>query len=265
MASLMAPARCREALWALIALDYEIARTRGVVSDPQLGFIRLQWWQDALAQTAAGLKPPHPVLAALAPILQQDPGLVPLLSDLIEGRGHDLDVHDFPDMAALNRYSQSVYLPFVTIWGGLWGGMVQDSARYQEITQALGLIEVLHGLPVWFQDRRCPLPADLLQAAGGNAARIIDFPKHPALATVMAECCGITGQHVTRALTGIRKDHPAARAAALLLVARLGAVRNMRRTRFQPFVSPALWYAPDGAMPLRVVLAGWNLAWPRDC
>ena len=35
-------------LWPLIALNYDIARTSEVVTDTNIGLIRLQWWRDAL-------------------------------------------------------------------------------------------------------------------------------------------------------------------------------------------------------------------------
>ena len=44
--SLFAPADRREALWALFAFNHEIAKTREVVTEMQLGLIRLQWWRE---------------------------------------------------------------------------------------------------------------------------------------------------------------------------------------------------------------------------
>ena len=46
--TLLQPAPVRPALWALLAFNYEVAKTREVVSDPTLGFMRLQWWREAL-------------------------------------------------------------------------------------------------------------------------------------------------------------------------------------------------------------------------
>lgn len=46
--SMFMPAEHREALWALFAFNYEIAKTREVVSETQLGLIRLQWWREAI-------------------------------------------------------------------------------------------------------------------------------------------------------------------------------------------------------------------------
>src|SRR6184192_565741 len=52
--ALFAPADRREALFALYAFNYEIARVRELVSQPMLGQIRLQWWREAVAAAFAG-------------------------------------------------------------------------------------------------------------------------------------------------------------------------------------------------------------------
>lgn len=64
--SLFASAARRPALWALIAFNQEVAKTRAVVSEPMLGEIRLQWWREALEGIALGTPRAHPVVEALA-------------------------------------------------------------------------------------------------------------------------------------------------------------------------------------------------------
>ena len=48
LTALFAPAERREDLLALYAFNYEIAKTREVVSEPVLGQIRLQWWRETI-------------------------------------------------------------------------------------------------------------------------------------------------------------------------------------------------------------------------
>src|ERR1700733_11161323 len=54
---LFAPARHREALFALYAFNYEIARVREIVHEPVLGQIRLQWWREAVNAAYADAAP----------------------------------------------------------------------------------------------------------------------------------------------------------------------------------------------------------------
>src|SRR5690348_18403283 len=65
--ALFAPAGRREALLALYAFNYEIARVRETVTTPMLGQIRLQWWREVLDAAYAGAPPrQHPVVLPLS-------------------------------------------------------------------------------------------------------------------------------------------------------------------------------------------------------
>ena len=52
--SLFVPAKVRPALWALYAFNYEIAKTREVVSETATGLIRLTWWREAIDEIYQG-------------------------------------------------------------------------------------------------------------------------------------------------------------------------------------------------------------------
>lgn len=54
------------ALAALFALDDKLAETLRTTSEPMLGQIRMQWWQDALIKLDSAPPPPEPVLQAVA-------------------------------------------------------------------------------------------------------------------------------------------------------------------------------------------------------
>jgi len=68
--SLFVPAREREALLALYALNVELARIHDKISEEMIGHVRYAWWQEALealyeGQPARG----QPVLEALVPVI----------------------------------------------------------------------------------------------------------------------------------------------------------------------------------------------------
>ena len=48
LAALFAPREARADLFALIALNVELARIAEIVTEPGLGIIRLQWWREAI-------------------------------------------------------------------------------------------------------------------------------------------------------------------------------------------------------------------------
>src|SRR5947209_17487808 len=69
---LFAPADRREALFALYAFNYEIARVRESVTQPMLGQIRLQWWREVIEAAYGGATPrPHELAVPLAAVIRQ--------------------------------------------------------------------------------------------------------------------------------------------------------------------------------------------------
>src|SRR5918997_5524748 len=54
LCALFAPAARRDALFALIAFNHELARAREAARNPMAALIRLQWWRDAVEEAPAG-------------------------------------------------------------------------------------------------------------------------------------------------------------------------------------------------------------------
>src|SRR5271169_239813 len=68
---LFAPAARREALFALYAFNYEIARVRESVTQPMLGQIRLQWWRENITAAFAGMSArQHVVVEPLTAVIR---------------------------------------------------------------------------------------------------------------------------------------------------------------------------------------------------
>ncbi|HEY4547783.1 MAG TPA: squalene/phytoene synthase family protein, partial [Pedomonas sp.] len=57
LTALFAPADRREALFALYAFNYEVAKTREAVTEKTLGRIRLEWWRETIDGIYAGATP----------------------------------------------------------------------------------------------------------------------------------------------------------------------------------------------------------------
>src|SRR5690348_8145231 len=72
LAALFAPADRRDAVIALYAFNYEIAKTREVVSEALLGRIRLQWWREAIEEAYGGVGVrAHEVMTPLAAAIRE--------------------------------------------------------------------------------------------------------------------------------------------------------------------------------------------------
>jgi NADH dehydrogenase [ubiquinone] 1 alpha subcomplex assembly factor 6 len=103
---LFAPAARREALFALYAFNYEIARVRESVTEPTLGQIRLEWWRENVAAAyQAGAVRRHPVAEALTATIREYALTRELVDRLIDARESNLEDEPPVSLAALEAYA----------------------------------------------------------------------------------------------------------------------------------------------------------------
>ena len=136
LATLYAPADARPALFALHALDLELAAVVATTTEAMLGEIRLAWWRESLTKLDTSPPPAQPVLAALGrhalPLGVRGQALEPLedgfLALLLEERlaGRTLDDH-------LDRRGGTLFGACATALG-----VAQPSARSLGRVWALG-------------------------------------------------------------------------------------------------------------------------------
>lgn len=136
LATLYAPAAVRPALFALHALDLELAQVVATTTEAMLGEIRLAWWRESLTKLDTAPPPAQPVLAALAghalPLGVKGQALEPLedafLALLLDERlaGRSLDDH-------LDRRGGTLFGACATALG-----VAQPSARALGRVWALG-------------------------------------------------------------------------------------------------------------------------------
>jgi 15-cis-phytoene synthase len=100
LATLYAPVGKQAHLFALYAFAAEIARVPRLVSEPQIGEIRLQWWAETLEALERGNAVDHPVATALA---QTGLPFAPLKA-MVEARRFDLYADRMPSLADLEGY-----------------------------------------------------------------------------------------------------------------------------------------------------------------
>jgi len=222
--ALFAPAARREALLALYAFNYEIARVRESVTEPTLGRIRLQWWRESIAAAyEGGPVRHHPVVEPLSEIIR---GLA-LARDhfdrMIDARETDLEDDPPASLAKLEEYaegssSQLVYLALEALG-------VHDPAAFDaglHIGIAYSLAGLLRAMP--FRARQI-IPADIAPQQG------------------IVQLAAAASRHLATARNH-RKLTPRAALPALLpaAVARHWLIR-LKRVGFDPF-NPAV-ASPD--------------------
>jgi phytoene synthase len=160
--SLFAPVDRQAALWALYAFNYEIARTREVVSDTTLGLIRLQWWRDAFAAIYDGRgAPKHEILQDLAPAILAYDLPQAAFDEVLYAREFDLEDVPPSNLQGMDAYAGFTNAPLMKLAQGIAG---EETAEGEAaIARAYGLAGLLWAVPFHARQRRCYLPADLLR------------------------------------------------------------------------------------------------------
>jgi NADH dehydrogenase [ubiquinone] 1 alpha subcomplex assembly factor 6 len=169
---LFAPAARREALFALYAFNYEIARVRERVSEPILGRIRLEWWRETIAAAyEAGPVRRHVVVEALTDAIRGHRPTRAYFDRLIDAREHDLDGEAPASLTALEDYADAssarlIYLALEVL--GVQDLTARQAARHVGI--AYGLAGLLRAMPHQARASRPLAPAEIEAAASRHLA-----------------------------------------------------------------------------------------------
>lgn len=164
--TLMMPASKREDLFALFAFNHEIAKTREVVSETQLGLIRLQWWRDQVANIYAGGKvPEHEVLEPLSKAILGRGLSREYFEGLIYAREFDLEDVLPSSLEGLLNYADFTSTPLLNLALEILGHDPVQVA-VQPIAINYALMGILRAVPFFASQRRCLLPENLMAKYG---------------------------------------------------------------------------------------------------
>jgi phytoene synthase len=164
LATLFAPAGCRDALFALYAFDIEIARVANLAREAIPGEIRLQWWREVLQRERGGEASASPVAAALLSALARERLAADSLLSLIEAHRFDLYNEPMATVADLERYAQNTTSALIAIAAQILGTDASAAARPAGMAQ--GIARALAALPHHAVQQKLYLPVELLARHG---------------------------------------------------------------------------------------------------
>jgi NADH dehydrogenase [ubiquinone] 1 alpha subcomplex assembly factor 6 len=256
--ALFAPAACREALFALYAFNYEIARARESVTQPALGRIRLEWWRENVAAAYSdGPVRRHPVVEALTAVIREAGLTRAHLDRLIDAREADFDDEPPASLAALEDYAEGtssrlVYLALEA--AGVRHGTAVEAAYHVGIAYALS--GLLRALPLRTGTARSIVPVDIAGRGGLTLGDAQLTRGCPALRAAVAEIAASAAIHLQRA-RGERDAVPGAALPALLpAVIANRWLRRLNRAGYDPF-APRLM-RPDPLQSWRLAAAAFR-------
>ena len=231
LSAVLSPAARREALFALIAFNHEIARIPEAVSEPMLGRIRLQWWREVLDAVYAG-EPArrHEVSVPLADAIRACALERAPFDALLEAREDDLESEGPTDLATLERYAAATGGSLTEIMvraSGADSSPALEAAR--QVGTAWALIGTLRAAPHEAAQGRVTLPADLLTQAGIAAADLTagrGFERFTAVAEPVAERAAVLLATARQARRAVPRQ-----GRGVLLIARLADLYRARLRR----------------------------------
>ena len=236
LSALFAPAASREALFALIAFNHEIARIPEAVSEPMLGRIRLQWWREVVDAAYAG-EPArrHEVAVPLTDAIRAWNLERAPFDALLDAREEDLEAEGPPDLAALERYAAATGGALAALMlqaSGANSGAALETGR--QVGTAWALIGTIRAAPHAAAQGRVTLPTDLLADAGIAADEWRTGRAFDRLAGV-AEPVGRRAADLLRAAREARRAVPR-QGRGVLLIARLADLylARLRRAGWDP-------------------------------
>jgi phytoene/squalene synthetase len=146
VASLFLPADVRHDVHALLAWNLEIARIRETVSEQMVGFIRLQWWREAMEDLFAGTVRQHEVLQSLAPIVASEKLALADFDAILQAREQDFAEAPIETMQGLEAYLQGSSTQLLAMIAKL-AGEEADDASLEALGVLWGGLGVLRALP----------------------------------------------------------------------------------------------------------------------
>jgi phytoene synthase len=251
--ALFAPADRREALFALYAFNYEIARVRETVTTPMLGQIRLQWWREVVDAAYAGMparrhEVVRPLVAAIAGY-----GLSRAHFDrIIDTRERDLDDTPPEDMAALVDYAEGTSSTLIHLALEVLGAAGPATvAVARDIGIGYALAGLLRAMPFHAASGCCHIPEDVAGRVRLDPAAYARRRDMPALREAAAELAEAAATHLAAGQRGRGQTPRRACAALLPAVIADRFLLRLQRAGFNPF-------APELALP--DPLQSWRLA-----
>ena len=163
LAALFAPAKHREALFALYAFNVEIARVRDLAREPMPGEIRLQWWREVLGGERQSEARAHPVAAALRETLMRYKLSETPLIGLIDARAFDLYDEPMATVAALQRYGLATESAVFAMAGQILGATGPEAdAVTREAGLGFAVAGTLNGFAKHASRRQLYVPLEVL-------------------------------------------------------------------------------------------------------
>jgi len=174
VAALFLDKRYQTKIFPILAFNVELERIPQIVTEPQLGEIRLQWWRDTLEKIARGERVGHPVADSMAVTLARSDISTVSLLEMIDARSFDISRTIFPDFNALNSYfNKTTGAVFSLSEQIILDNKISSRELVERAGRAYGLMQIMKLLPYHTASGRIFIPQDILNEFGVDRVQLL--------------------------------------------------------------------------------------------
>lgn len=162
LTTLFTPLKSREAIWAIRALNIETAQIQDVVTKPEIGRMRMQWWKKEIDDTFNGKGGEHPVSALLANSL--DLGLTQTwITRMLRARDNHLNTSQFASMNDLEEYAEHTASSLLYLHLEALGvNDINAEHAVSHLGKAIGITLILRSVAFNLEKNRMVLPSEIM-------------------------------------------------------------------------------------------------------
>ena len=189
---LLAGEEIRNRLFVIYAFNNEIAKIPHVITEPMAGYIRLEWWREAIDELYNG--PPvrhnHEVTKAIYGIISEVKIPKEMFIKVIDGREAEIEFETPENMDGLKKYSADISSSLFELLLRLVeikDSNAVEAAHYAGI--AYGLTKVMLSMKYNAYHNRIMLPKDLMKRCGLTSRDIRDGHNLEAASPIAREIC----------------------------------------------------------------------------
>ncbi|MGE4312686.1 MAG: squalene/phytoene synthase family protein [Pseudobdellovibrionaceae bacterium] len=247
LVSLYAPRPLQADLWPLYLFNYEIAKTREVVTETRLGLIRLQWWREALEPAfTGGQLLSHEIVEAVGALIQKYDLPQKPFETLLYAREFDLEDVQPETLEGLVNYADFTNTPLLELTRIICGleGVSEEDLR--PLGVAYGLTGLMRAVLAHAKDKRILLPTDLCEAHHVSLSRYYEGQPQDGICGVLFDIAGEAARNLDM-LDGKSLPHPFRAQAKLVRL----YLNMMRKSGYDPFDSK--YYKEPALKALRLL------------
>lgn len=244
LCSLAAPADKQMQIFAVYCFYLEISKIKDVIREPMAGYIRLQWWRDALQEISFSNKVihhKHHITQLLC-----DSGVVKnvgfeLFDKIISARETEIESSKIANLEALKQYAHGTEVTLCDILQKACFEKI-DNELSTNVGIAYSFAMIMQSVRNNARQNHILLPLDMLQSVDVSEDEVLAGKKLEKTRIVIKNLTEIAQEHINTAQKSIKKLPKNDRNLFLPLIMADAALKNIHRYNYDIFtkdISPS--------------------------